>query len=501
MLLSSYQRWLILAVVSTALFLIVVDMTVLYTALPGLTRDLGATASDKLWIVNTYALVVSGLLLGAGALGDRYGHSKTLACGMIVFAAASLYAAFSPSPAHLIAARALLGAGAALMMPSTLSIIRLTFEDRRERALAIGIWAAIAAGGAAIGPVLGGALLQFYWWRSVFLINVPIVIVAFIAALALVPPSPANRERRLDVLGSLQAMAGLIGLAYSVKALGKLHPSLLSASVSFTIGLVFTILFVRRQRNSAHPMLDFALFRAAGFTPAVFSAMVAGGALIGIELALSQRFQLVLGMSPLQAGLALLPLPLAAFVAGPIAGRLLPRIGAARLMPRALSMAGVGLGAYVMLLDAPAAWPTAALVLIGLGIGATITAASETIMHSAPPEHAGSAASVEEVSFELGGALGVTFVGSILSAIYSVSMAATPVGLEASESIDQALIVASDLSIPEGRVLLELAHASFDRGFVVSTAFAAVLLCITAAAIAWRTRCAPQAFAPQSDLR
>lgn len=201
------RRWLVLAVVSVALLLIVIDMTVLYTALPRLTHDLAATASAKLWIVNAYALVVSGLLLGMGTLGDRLGHKRLFLAGLAVFGAASLAAAFAPEAGSLIVARGVLGVGAAMMMPATLSLIRLTFTDTHEQALAIGIWASVASGGAAFGPIVGGALLEHFWWGSVFLINVPIVLVAIPLAWWLIPKGGATSTRPWDGFGSLLFMA------------------------------------------------------------------------------------------------------------------------------------------------------------------------------------------------------------------------------------------------------------------------------------------------------
>src|SRR6516225_8177155 len=200
---SEKSRWLILLVVSSALFLIVIDMTVLYTALPSLARDLGTDASEKLWIINAYALVVAGLLPGLGTLGDRVGHKRMFIGGLCVFGVASLVAAYSPSPTILIGARALLAVGAAMMMPATLSIIRLTFNDERERALAIGIWGAVASGGAAVGPLVGGVLLEYFWWGSVFLINVPVVLVALVASV-FIPRRKGSHEVGWDPVGSLQ---------------------------------------------------------------------------------------------------------------------------------------------------------------------------------------------------------------------------------------------------------------------------------------------------------
>src|SRR5690606_7944664 len=212
-------------------------------------------ASEKLWIINAYGLVVAGLLLGMGTLGDRLGHKRLFVSGLAVFGMASLCAAFSPTPAFLIAARALLAVGAAMMMPATLSILRLVFTDDSERATAIGLWAAVASGGAAFGPVLGGVLLEHFWWGSVFLINVPVVLLALVLAIWLIPGRPGNADRKWDLLGSLQAMMGLIGLAYAIKEFGKPIPSYQDAAVACLIGGLFIALFVRRQLRSADPLL------------------------------------------------------------------------------------------------------------------------------------------------------------------------------------------------------------------------------------------------------
>ncbi|WP_280109682.1 MFS transporter [Nitratireductor aquibiodomus] len=311
------NRWLVLATVSSALFLIVIDMTVLYTALPRLTHDLAATAIEKLWIVNAYPLVVAGLLPGLGGLGDRVGHKRMFMSGLAVFGIASLVAAFSPTPEALIAARVLLAIGAAMMMPATLSLIRLTFTDESERAFAIGIWAAVASGGAAMGPIVGGVMLEWFWWGSVFLINVPIVLCALLAgAFVLVNRRPENAHP-FDLIGSAQVMVGLVGLVYAIKEVANRDPSLLASSIALVIGGLALATFVRRQRRSAHPLIDFELFRNARFTSGVVAALVASAALIGVELVFSQRLQLVLGLSPLEAGLMILPIPAASFIAGP----------------------------------------------------------------------------------------------------------------------------------------------------------------------------------------
>lgn len=478
-------RWLVLAIVSSALLLIVVDMTVLYTALPRLTHDLGVTAASKLWIVNIYALVVSGLLLGMGTLGDRLGHKRLFMMGLAVFGAASLAAAYSPNPAALIAARAVLAVGAAMMMPATLSILRLTFADERERAVAIGVWASVASGGAALGPVIGGLLLEHFWWGSVFLINLPIVLLALPLARRYIPAGKPDRQRPWDLIGSLQVMVGLILTAYALKELGRAQPSWLDAALACAGGAAMLFVFARRQRARPHPLIDFAIFRNRSFSSAVASALFAAAALLGMELVFSQRLQLVLGMSPIEAALYILPLPLAAFIAGPLAGWLLPKVGSARLLFASLLASGLGMGGYLFSYDGALAAQMASLCVLGVGIGATMTAASSTIMQSATPERAGMAASIEEVSYELGGALGVTLMGSILSGVYAHTLD-VPAGVSATvarDSLDEALALAEGLSGELGASLARLARSAFDAGYAAVIATAALMLLGTAALV------------------
>ena len=255
---STINRWLILATVSSALLLIVLDTTILYTALPRLTHDLAATAAEKLWIVNAYPLVMAGLLPTMGTLGDRFGHKRFFTYGLITFGLASLIAAFSPEPTILIAARVLLAVGAAMMMPATLSIIRVTFSDAKERALAIGVWSSVSAGGAGLGPIVGGLLLEHYSWGSVFLINLPIVIL-------LVPHMAGNRDKKFDWTGSVQIMIGLVGIVYAIKEITRRGGSTSIALSVFLIGLVSLIFFIRRQRRSVAPLLDLTLFKNPTF--------------------------------------------------------------------------------------------------------------------------------------------------------------------------------------------------------------------------------------------
>lgn len=488
------KKWVTLLVVSMALLLIVVDMTVLYTALPTLTHDLAASATEKLWILNAYTVVVSGFLLGMGALGDRVGYRRMFVAGLAVFGIASLCAAYAPNPAALIAARAVLGVGASMMMPATLAILRLVFTDERERAVAIGVWASVASGGAALGPVVGGVLLEYFWWGSVFLINVPVVVLALVLALWLLPRQRHTGTRPWDFIGSVQVLVGLVFLVLTIKELTKFAPSATTAVITGALAVAAMTLFVRRQRRSSAPLIDFRLFRNAYFSGGVIAAIVASVALIGVELVFSQRLQLVVGLTPLQAGLTLLPLPLAAFVSGPLAGLLLARIGSRPVILAGLVTTALALCALALAVDASGLLKAAVLVLLGLGVGATITAASNAIMNNAPVEHAGMAASIEEVSYELGGVLGIALLGSVLSASYTAALA-IPEGLavpaSASDGIDAALLAAETLPAPVASQLVALAHAAFDHAFFSVMGVAVLIVIAAACAVAflgWRAR-------------
>jgi DHA2 family multidrug resistance protein-like MFS transporter len=483
------NRWVVLLVVSSALFLIVVDMTVLHTALPTLTRELHATPSDKLWIINAYSLVVAGMLPGCGTLGDRVGHSRMLLVGLVLFAVASLIAAYAPSPALLIASRALLAVGAASMMPATLSIIRLTFTDERECALAIGLWSAVASGGSAIGPLIGGVLLEYFWWGSVFLINVPVVAVAIVAALVFIPADKGTSTVPWDPLGSLLILVGLIGLAYAIKEIAMANPSFVSAGLAAAIGAGALVWFAGRQRRSAAPLIDFSLFANPGFRIAVIAALISQFCVLGLALVLSQRLQLVLGYSPLHAALLLVPGPIMSFIGGPLAGWLAPRYGVERVIAGALLLAGLGVAGLLLLADAGVVPLLLCLSAFGLGSGASLASASNAIMAHASADHAGMAASIEEVAIELGGAIGVTVLGSVLAGVYAAFLVlpTDPLPPAVHDGVDQALAVARTLPAETARRLSGSVHRAFDSAYLTALAIAAVLLLVVAV-LAWRTR-------------
>ncbi|WP_440708524.1 MFS transporter [Herbiconiux sp. YIM B11900] len=410
-------RWILLATVSAGLLLITIDNSVLYTALPTLTRELGANATEGLWIINAYPLVMAGLLLGAGTLGDRIGHKRMFVIGLVVFGAASVLAAFSPTPEVLIGARGLLAVGAAAMMPATLALIRVSFDDQRERNIAISVWGSVAVVGAALGPIVGGALLEVFWWGSVFLVNVPVVLVALIATAIVAPGGDRDRSRPWDLLSSVQAMLGLGGLVVALKEATKADPAWPVLGVAAVVGAVAFTLFLRRQIRLPYPLLDLRLFRIPALTAGVVAAGLSLFAVAGVELATSQYFQLVEGFTPLQAGLVVVSFAVGSLPSSLLGGAVLHRVGPRMLIAGGLGIAAVGVVLAIALL--PAGWggPVAGLVVAGLGLGFVMASASSAIVGSAPRHRAGMAASVEEVSYEFGGLVAVAVLGSLIFSI------------------------------------------------------------------------------------
>lgn len=481
--LSKLQRWIVLAIVSSALFLIVIDMTVLYTVLPQLTHDLAASASEKLWIVNIYSLVMAGLLPGLGTLGDRLGHKRLFVTGLAIFGIASLIAAYAPVPYVLIAARTLLAVGAAMMMPATLSIIRTTFSDERERSLAVGIWASVSSVGAGMGPLIGGLLLEHFWWGSVFLINIPIAILALILAVFLIPNRKGNVNKKWDLIGSVQIMIGLVGLVYAIKEISRREGSYTIALISAVIGIVGMIFFIRHQRKSPDPLIDFSLFKDSHFTTGVVTALLSCFVLIGMEFVVTQRLQLVLGYSPLEAGMYVVFTSIASFISGILIGLVLHRVDKMKVQWVCLFVSGLGMGAFLLFHNGNIILQIVSLMILGAGLGGAMTTASNSIMLNVPIEKAGMAASIEEVSFELGSALGITLLGSLSSFVYTVSIV-LPAGLAVSpvvrDSLDEALMAAENLPAAAGSTLIESAQSAFDKSFVVVLATATIILFVAA---------------------
>lgn len=480
MVLSAARRWALLVTVSAGLLLIMLDNSILYTAVPTLTRDLGASSSESLWIINAYPLVMAGLLLGAGTLGDRVGHRKMFLIGLGVFGVGSLAAAFSPSPLVLIAARALLAVGAAAMMPATLALIRVTFEDERERNIAIAVWGSLSVVGSALGPIVGGFLLDHYWWGSVFLINIPVVIAAFIAGLIVAPVSRPDPSKRWDLVSSLQVMVGLVGLVVTIKEFAKVSPSWAVVIVAVLASGTGFCVFVRRQRRLPYPLLDLSIFRNAAFMSGVLAAGVAMFAIGGIQLATTQRFQLVVGFSPFEAGLLVAAMAAGSLPTGMLGGAILHRVGPLPLISGGLAVSVLGVLGTTLSLQLGLGWMIVSLVVTGLGLGLPMSVASTMIIGNVPVQRAGMASSVEEVSYEFGNLTAVALLGSLLTGVFAATVD-LPAGAPdaARDSISSALSLAGQ-GDNANRALIDAASAAFDSAYVVAMLVAAAVLAIAA---------------------
>ncbi|MFJ8666978.1 MFS transporter [Streptomyces sp. NPDC093600] len=497
------NRWVVLVVLCVSLLLVALDATVLHVAVPSLTEDLRPSSTALLWIVDAYPLICASLLILFGTLGDRVGRRRVLLLGYALFGLASAVAALATTPEVLIGARALLGVGGAMIMPATLSILRAVFPDRRERATAIGIWTAVAAVGAATGPVLGGFLVEHYWWGSVFLINIPLMALILPLGRWLLPESKGSGDGPWDVLGALMAAAGVLGAVLGVKRIGAGDPLLSVATAGpLLLGVALLILFVRRQRRRTHPLIDVRLFSRAAFTTSVGCIVLAMLALVGLELIAVQYLQLVLGLSPLETGLRLLPLTFAAMAAGATGSYTLRRIG-----PRRMVGWGFVLTAAAVLLlvlmgqnDRPLLL-TVGFVLLGFGLQTTLFSAYESMLSEAPAESAGGAAAIGETSYQLGAGMGIALLGSVMNAAYAPGVVGVPgVPAEASRaaanSLGEAYQVAEHLGGAAGTALYHASRHAFVNGLHV-TLFVSAGLLLLGALMALRLprvmECAPDA--------
>ncbi|RPK65654.1 Antiseptic resistance protein [Streptomyces sp. ADI96-02] len=474
------RRWLLLAVVGAGLLLITLDNSILYAALPTLVDDLGASSSQSLWIINAYPVVMAGLLLGSGTLGDRIGHRRMFLIGLVVFGVASLAAAFSPTADTLIAARAFLAVGAAAMMPATLALIRVTFHDERERNVAIAVWGSLALVGGALGPIIGGLLLNSFWWGSVFLVNVPVVVAALIATLVLAPPNDADPTKRWDLVSSLLALVALVGLVIAIKETAKPDPAPAPIAIALLAAVVGGWAFARRQHRLPYPLLDFAIFRNRAFLAGVLSAGFSLFALAGIQLITTQRFQLVEGYTPLGAGLLVAAVALGALPLAMVGGAILHKVGLLPLIAGGLALGTVGSALVLLNFDSSTGLLITGLLVTGAGLGAAMSVASSAIMGNVPASRAGMASSVEEVSYEFGSLIAVALLGSLLTGVYAATVD-LPAGVpdSARDSLDKALTLAGN----DNPSLVTAASTAFDGAYftvmVVVTAVMAVGTIVT----------------------
>ncbi|WP_149183791.1 MFS transporter [Streptomyces sp. TRM49041] len=481
-------RWLALAVLVLAVLLVAVDATVLGLATPYLSEDLKPSGTQLLWIGDVYSFVIAGLLVSMGSLGDRIGRKKLLLTGATAFGAVSVLNAYATTPEMMIAARALLGVAGATLMPATLALIRNLFPDPRERSFAVGIWGAMASAGAAVGPVVGGFLLEHFWWGSVFLINLPVMAVLVVVGARLIPESKNPAPGPWDLPSVALSLVGMIGVVYAVKEAAA-HGFRPEAGIAAAVGAAALIWFVRRQLTLPAPLLDMRLFRHRGFSGAVLADLLTILGLSGLIFFLSQFLQLVQERSPLEAGLAELPAALGAVGAGLVAGVAARRFSVRSVVSGGLAAIGLALAALTVL-DRTTGYPVlgVSLLAVGVGAGLAFTVTADVILSSVPKEQAGAASAVSETAYELGAALGIALLGSIVTGVYRDFV--TPRGVPgdtaaaAHESLGGAVEAAKALPERSADALVAAAQHAFVEGLRLAAGVGAAVLLATAAA-AW----------------
>ena len=462
------KEWIGLGVIALPCILYSMDLTVLHLAVPQLSTDLAPSSAQLLWIIDIYGFLVAGSLITMGTLGDRIGRRRLLMIGAGAFGLASILAAFSTTANMLIASRAILGVAGATVAPSTLSLIRNMFLDPHERTIAVSVWITAFSIGGAIGPLIGGFLLQSFWWGSVFLISVPVMVLLLIVGPRLLPEYRDPSAGRLDIASAAMSLLAVLSVIFGLKQIAQSGLSILPL-LTIPGGVLLAIIFGRRQLRLDAPLVDLRLFREPGFSASLATYGLSILVLFGGFLFLPQYLQLVLGLSPLFAGLWTLPWAFAFVVGAALVPPLVKRVHAARLMAAGLFMSAVGFAMLTIIgRQTSFAWFALASSLFSLGMAPVFTLTTDLIIGTAPPERAGAASAMSETSAELGGALGIAIFGSIGVAIYRLAIGdgipatlATADAESARATLGGAVAAAARLSPQEGAVLIDVGRSAF----------------------------------------
>ncbi|GHJ43833.1 MFS transporter [Catellatospora sp. TT07R-123] len=492
---AGQREWIGLGVLILPLLLVSMDVSVLYFTVPFISRDLAPSSTEQLWIFDSYGFVLAGLLITMGSLGDRVGRRRLLMLGALGFSAASALAAYSGSAPMLIAARAVLGVAGAALMPSTLALVRNMFHDEKQRSTAIAVWTAVMASGIALGPIISGLLLEHFWWGSVFLINVPAMVLLLTLAPVLLPEYRTPGQGRFDLAGAGLSVAAVLPAIWGIKEIAAHGADPLRAA-AVVAGLVIAVQFVRRQRRRPDPMLDLAVLRRSAFAGSVLASLLATFAMVGFAVLSTQYLQLVLGLSPLRGAMWSLVPTVGVGAAAPIASTLARRgVHRTKIVTAGFVVAAAG---FALLSTVPV---KSGLVvwLIGSGIYAAglvvvLSTATELAIGTVPPERAGVSSALMETATEFGGALGIALLGSVATAVYRTRLG-EQVPAAARETLGGAMATAARLSPPAADELLRSARDAFVASMHVAVWTSTAIMLLAAAAALASLR--PAADAPQ----